>query len=205
MKTLLAYHDDPKVKAKYLSRVRAHRKADELVKGIGWESNGKTRGCAVGCTLDAYNHSKYPVELGVPVEIAHLEDAIFEGLPQELAMEWPERFLKAIKPGADLSLVFPQFILWLLADDDSPQAEGVKHPLVKDAVAVVAELYRQWVKMKKRPTESAAWSAASAAKSAAESAESAARNAAESAAWSAAWSAAFKKMADKLVGLLKKS
>lgn len=27
---LIAYHGDPKIKAKYLRRVRAHRKADEL-------------------------------------------------------------------------------------------------------------------------------------------------------------------------------
>lgn len=33
METLLAYHNDPAVKEKYLSRVRKHREADELIKG----------------------------------------------------------------------------------------------------------------------------------------------------------------------------
>lgn len=44
---LLVFHGKPAVKAKYLKRVRAHAKADEIVSGRYWE-NGK--GCAVGCT-----------------------------------------------------------------------------------------------------------------------------------------------------------
>ena len=52
-KQLLAYHGDPAIKAKYLARVRAHRKADELVQGTGWRTDGpygEVRGCVVGCT-----------------------------------------------------------------------------------------------------------------------------------------------------------
>ncbi len=33
---MLAFHGDPAIKAKYLGRVKAHRLADELVKGQGW-------------------------------------------------------------------------------------------------------------------------------------------------------------------------
>lgn len=112
-KTLVAFHGDKKIKAKYLGRVRAHAKADRLIQGQGWEGG---KGCAVGCTLEAYDHSRYPAELGIPVHIAYLEDSIFEGLPKGEAMGWPERFLSAIKPGADLSLVYPQFIVWTLTD-----------------------------------------------------------------------------------------
>jgi hypothetical protein len=46
--SLIAFHNDQKIKDKYLARVEAHRKADEIIKGKYWE-NGK--GCAVGCTL----------------------------------------------------------------------------------------------------------------------------------------------------------
>jgi len=99
---LRAYHGDPAIKAKYLDRVRAHAAADALTQGIGWE-NGK--GCAIGCTLEAYDHSRYPVELGLPEWLARLEDAIFEGLPHAEAMAWPESFLEAIHPGADLEPV----------------------------------------------------------------------------------------------------
>lgn len=44
MKNLIAFHGDPKIKAKYPARLEAHAHADEIVKGIYWE-NGK--GCAV--------------------------------------------------------------------------------------------------------------------------------------------------------------
>ena len=55
---LRAYHNDPATKRRYLARVRAHRLADELVQGTGFETNGQTRGCAVGCTLNAYEDRK---------------------------------------------------------------------------------------------------------------------------------------------------
>jgi hypothetical protein len=67
-----------------LSRLEAHRAADEIIQGIGW-ANGK--GCAVGCTLHEYEHERYPELLGVDLELAHLEDRIFEGLPNELAKD----------------------------------------------------------------------------------------------------------------------
>lgn len=81
-----AYHNDLGVKQKYVARIKAHKAADRLVQGIGWD--GK-KGCAVGCTLENYSHRQYPIELGIPVHLARLEDKIFEGLPIafELATE----------------------------------------------------------------------------------------------------------------------
>ncbi len=69
---MLAYHNDPAVKALYLARVRAHRLADNLIQGTTW-TDGK--GCAIGCTLESYDHRRYPIELGIPTVLAHLEDA----------------------------------------------------------------------------------------------------------------------------------
>jgi hypothetical protein len=77
---MLAYHGDPAIKDKYLSRMRAHRAADELVAGVGFKKNGKVQGCAVGCTFDVYDHSRGPIEIGVPEVLIRLEDSIFEGL-----------------------------------------------------------------------------------------------------------------------------
>lgn len=111
---LLAYHGKAAIKAKYLKRIRAHAKADEIVQGRYWEDG---KGCAVGCTIHSGNHAAYETELGIPVEIAHLEDQIFEGLKNGAAKAWPERFLKAIKPRADLSLVWPRFAVRLLSDE----------------------------------------------------------------------------------------
>jgi len=99
---LRAFHGDPAIKAKYLARVQAHAAADRLIQGTGWEEG---KGCAIGCTLEAYDHTRYPIELGLPEWLARLEDSIFEGFPKDEAMVWPESFLEAIHPGADLEPV----------------------------------------------------------------------------------------------------
>ena len=54
-------------------------------------------------------HAQYPVRWGIPEELARLEDALFENLPNGLAQVWPERFLVAIEPGADLSGVYAEW------------------------------------------------------------------------------------------------
>ncbi len=56
-----AYHNDPAVKAKYEERFAQHRAADAVIQGQGYD-NG--RGCFVGCTLQGYDHSRFPEELG---------------------------------------------------------------------------------------------------------------------------------------------
>jgi len=110
---LRAYHGDPAIKAKYIARIRAHRAAEHLTQGIGWSDDDPTqiRGCAVGCTLESYDHSRYPIELGLPEWLAYLEDSIFEGLPAEEAQAWPESFLGAIQPGVDTEPVRHQLAL----------------------------------------------------------------------------------------------
>ena len=71
---MLAYHNDPAVKAKYVGRMEAHMAADDLRHCIYWV-NGK--GCAVGCTIHSSDHAAYETELGWPEWLAHLEDSIF--------------------------------------------------------------------------------------------------------------------------------
>ena len=45
---MLAFHNDPSIKAEYLSRVAEHAAADQIIHGTYW-MDGK--GCAVGCTI----------------------------------------------------------------------------------------------------------------------------------------------------------
>ena len=175
--TLIAYHGDPAIKDYYLARVRAHRAADELVAGVGWE-NGK--GCAVGCTLDSYAHSRYPKELGIPQHLAFIQDSIFEALARtgEDHLAFPELFLSAIMPGADLSMVWPRFAYALLSDNESPVVQAMgESPQVREAVGGVATLYDEWVGTGVQPSSelfaSAARAAAAAAMGAAEEAEEA--------------------------------
>src|ERR1700722_17651703 len=110
---LLAFHGKSSIKTKYVKRVKAHKAADEIIKGTYWQ-NGK--GCAVGCTIHSSDHSAYETELGIPTLLARFEDKIFEGLPNDIAKNWPLEFLSSITPGADLSTVWPKLAVWVLTD-----------------------------------------------------------------------------------------
>jgi len=135
---MIAYHGKQEVKDLYLNRVQEHRKADQLIQGYGYWEDGK--GCAVGCTLHSGKHSNYESELGVPVVLAHLEEHLFERLPKENARLWPEQFLAAIRPGADLSMVWPKFAIWLLVD---PADGVVKFAKNAAPIQAVANLYQR--------------------------------------------------------------
>ena len=135
--SLRAFHGDPEIKEKYLARIRAHAAADEIVHGIYWQ-NGK--GCAVGCTVHSNKHSAYETELGIPRILAKIEDNIFESLSNGRAKLWPEQFLEAPRVGADLSMVWPQFAVWLLID---PQYGVIQFSKSKKAIQNVADAYQK--------------------------------------------------------------
>lgn len=111
---MLAFHGDEAIKVKYLDRVKAHQAADEIIHGTYWEAG---KGCAVGCTIHGSDHTRYELELGIPVMLASLEDRIFEGMTNGKAQAWPEQFLAVIKPGSDLGLVGWKFLHWLIGDE----------------------------------------------------------------------------------------
>ena len=178
------FHGKQEVKDRYVNRVKAHEKADKIIKGKYWE-NGK--GCAVGCTIESDDHSKYETELGVPEWLAKLEDSIFEGLPNDEAMKFPVEFLEAIPIGVDENELYKLRCdldfqrLAILLDNLEPEESGVEKA-IRDVMVLNLEQVAE---------QDDRWSAAkSAARSAARSATwSAARSAARSATWSATWSA----------------
>jgi hypothetical protein len=216
-------------KAMYLARVRAHRETDTLVRGLGW--HGETgRGCAIGCTLHSYDHAEYERQIGVPRQVAHLIDWLFEHLPEAEGehgyLRWPERVLEAIPVGADLSGVYPAWQVRLQTRNLERIGPGDEQWRVacRAAVQGVIDLWAagwpSWsadaealliaARSAARSAENAAWSAESAAwsaesaawnaESAAGSAESAAGSA-ESATWNAR-SAEIRRQADDLIELL---
>lgn len=105
---MIAFHGDFKLKEKILKRLRDHYEADEIIKGQYWEGG---KGCAVGCSVHSSDHMKYEELLGINYLIAHLEDSIFEGLPNEQAKEFPIQFIEAIPVGANLDSVFYKFAI----------------------------------------------------------------------------------------------
>ena len=235
MSKLIAYHGDPRIKAKYLRRVRAHAKADEIIKGRYWEGG---KGCAVGCTIHSGSHAAYETELGIPEALARLEDMLFEGQDNGAAKTFPARFLSAIKPGADVSRVQWVFLHWVLTEELTAR----DHPLVAAAVRQCAGVLVPLTKG--QPVDRAAAAAAEAAAAAAavetaeaieavRSARAAAVSSARATTWAtraAAWAAAaeawgwpateaeaeaeaveavawaaYKRMADKLIELLEEA
>lgn len=177
---MIAFHGKQEKKDALIAQLESHYALDEIVKGVYWE-NGK--GCAVGCTVHSGKHSLYASELGIPEVLARLEDCIFERARDAWSKEWPLRFIRSIRCGADLSFVQWNFLHWIITDESvSP---GINHPDVKDAISNVAALLAALSKGDPID-ELAAWSAAAAAESAARTARS-------------ARSAAYEKMGEKLL------
>ena len=222
MTTQLAYNSDPARKAAILAAMRADIAADRLVKGQYWQDG---KGCAIGCLVRGSSHDDAAALVRMPVELAGLFDAIFEGLPNGEAMAWPVQFLDAIEPGADLSLVWPRWAHWLLREEVS--AVAAHDPACAKTVADVATLFAEWIGGVCPKTEAwkmaagAAWAAraaaagAAAAGAAAAGAVGAAGAAAEAAAGAAkasgaaagasgaaAGAASYGRQRDKLIDLL---
>jgi hypothetical protein len=219
---LLAFHGKQEIKDKYIARVKAHAKADEIIKGAYWEEG---KGCAVGCTIHSGSHGAYEEELGISMILARLEDRIFEGMSNDKAMKFPLKFLSAIKVGADLSQVWNKFAVWLLKDvrkyikGDKKAfdavVDGYKRMIAGESISLDEwETIRDgaW-RERTAPGYIAAASAAAYAANAAAYAANAAANAADAAAYAAANAAdaayaaakreSFNKQAEKLLKLLK--
>jgi hypothetical protein len=99
-----------------VDQVQAHYDADEIRKNLYWKDG---KGCCVGCWVHSANHSLFEEYFGVPASIAHLADAIFEGLPNAEAKEFPLELAKSIPEGVDLGLVKNKFLHWLLVDPEN--------------------------------------------------------------------------------------
>ena len=193
--TLLSFHGSEEIKAKYVDRVKVHTELDHLIQGEGW--NGE-RGCAIGCTLENYSHSAYETELGIPEWLAHVEDKLFEGMSVDDSRLWPSQFLEAIQPGKDLNVILGPLMIFVLhiALD---QFDHEKYP---DCKKVIDDVILLWQSNEKdldkfRKAANAAANAANAAYAAY------AANATNAAAYAAAANAASRRIADKLLELLK--
>lgn len=171
---LISYHNDPIVKAKYVARFAAHRAADEVIQGLGF--NPETQhGCFVGCTLNDYNHKAFETELGWPEWLARLTDTIFEGLGAKDAAQFGSDLLEAVPLGVDLSPVRRQ----LAIGRHSRQIEELKknpEPYARQcesAISQVVDFCR--AHLNENFSAESAYSAAESARSAAYSAAESAR------------------------------
>jgi len=194
-----AFHGDQKIKDNLILQLQKHYESDEIIKGVYWQ-HGK--GCAVGCTIHSNAHKEYETQYGIPEALAYLEDTIFENLPDDLAKEWPLKFIKSINVGSDLSRIWPEFAIWLLSDEKYGVLQYAETEEQKSAIQKVIDLYsitdrstsiEEWKTAARAAAwavEGAAWAVEGAAWAAAWAAARAAEGAAEGAAWAAAEGAA---------------
>jgi hypothetical protein len=136
---LAAFHGDPARKAFYLERLRSHVDKDEIVQGVAEWNGGK--GGVIGCTVHSSDRSRYEPDLGIPAEVASLEEIIFQQLPEEQAKRFSLDFLQAISVGADLSFVWPAIARWLLIDPQRGIIRFAQTPATRAAILLVADLY----------------------------------------------------------------
>ena len=141
-----AFENTVATKEQLGANLQAHFAADHFRQGRYWEGG---KGCAVGCSLVDFggkpdNHADYERLFGIPRVLARLEDGIFEGLPIEDAKTWPLRFVDAIRPGADLSMVWPRFAVWLLVDNEHGVVKFASEKS-KIAIEAVADLYSRQI------------------------------------------------------------
>src|ERR1700735_2201342 len=133
---LIAFHGKSSIKKKYVARVDKHRRLDQIEKGHYWEDG---KGCLVGCSIHGDNHVKFETELGIPQVLARIADRCFEGSSNKFAMELPGRFMRAAKPGADLSKVIDHLMLWIVES----VAKYNKSEAAKKANADICALYKR--------------------------------------------------------------
>ena len=168
-----------------------HQKADQLVQGAWWNSEEKT-GCFYGCAVhenDEYAIEKAIQKFGIEPWIAYWSEQVFEGLPQELALNWPVELLDAMIQfdGEHYKNIFNKLSIKRLENLPNTNDENVN-----EAIKKVVEYHLNPTEDKRKEAHSAAeWAArtAHAARSAAwvvDAAWAAADSAANSAAWAAA-------------------
>ena len=188
MRNFSAYKNDPELRDAFIAQLQSHQDQDQIIQGqYGQGANGDFRGCAIhslakirGEELYPGNHQLLEDLIDYPIELVFLIDGIFEGLPTDIAKGFPLRIGKAVRTGADLKMIVPQFLFWILSDDK----EGVltrfdrsAYPGIVAAVRQVVELFKNH--LAGQIITEAAWGAA----------WGAAVSAARRSAWSATWSA----------------
>lgn len=126
---VLAYHGKPELKAAMLAMLAEHEAADQIVQGMYGPADEWRGGCAIGCLIESIRrieglatieHDSYANiqhYLGVPILLANVVDATHEALAPDDARTWPRRFLEAMQPGADLSMVCPAWLRACTAED----------------------------------------------------------------------------------------
>ena len=149
-----SFNGDKKFKLLIQKEIEWHAKQDKLAQG-SYASDGKF--CAIGCAIEStnkklgtnYSHDNHQAlenQFNIPRILWRLEDRIFEGLSKEDAMRWPLQFWISLPVGVDLSLVWYEFIVWLLGDKKDGVIQYAKIDNQKKVIQNVIDLYERKIK-----------------------------------------------------------
>ena len=165
---ILAFHNEPSLKASVMERLREHRRLDQIAQGFYFD--GKNRGCHLGCLTHTNEGTHVTAErlFGIEQRIGYWLEAVFEGLPASDCAEWVIASTEVIPVGADMSKCHHHFAAWLFSESNLLTITDIN----REAIASVRRLHCRAAQGSTVSNEE--WSAArSAAESAARSAASA--------------------------------
>ena len=107
---MIAFRNSNEFKATILSRVDA-----DAVAGMLRDPHWKSKGFAAW-SIGVDDLESFCQEVRIPVNVMAAADAIFRGLPNELAKEWPSKFLQSITPGVSLKRTWSDFAARVCGD-----------------------------------------------------------------------------------------
>jgi len=161
MKQLQSFHNDEKIKAKYVKRLAGHYKANEIRQCNYYWKNGK--GDAVGCTIHSSQqdiYKKYETELGIPEWVARLMEKIFDHISKNKAKKFAIQFLDSIPVGVtetEFNTLKYKFFMYLV--QNIRQFDPDRYPKAQDVVNIVVELCKKELEKQNSVTKDE-WAAA---------------------------------------------
>ncbi len=131
--TFSAFHGDAARKQTALECLTRHWRAGRVMPEMSTSFGDPPVQCSVmGCTIEGNDDETYERELGIPAGVARLHETLLQHCGRvhmpagpdgalrfeaaDFARDYPLQWLIAIRVGADLRPVIPQFVAWLLHD-----------------------------------------------------------------------------------------
>jgi len=149
-----AFHNKESLKQEIISRMKEHIELGQLVQGEGYDKfSGK--GCAVGCSINCYDHQSFADTLGVDIWIAQIYDSIHEDINVKHIAKFNIDFLNSIPIGMTIQqsdMVRLKLFYFILTRTIPPKFQKYKKivaiiNLFKQSIEGVIITKEQWEKV----------------------------------------------------------